>query len=78
MCFQFAKEREKWEEERQEKEKGLLDVTHVLKEQMKEKEEALKEKQALAVKEATEKLKASHQREMKDLMEKHQEVGFTN
>lgn len=76
----MAEEKEKWEEERQEKEK-LLGVTHLLEEQMKEKEEevkALLEKQVLAVEEATEKLKASHQQEMKDLMQKHQqEVGFT-
>ncbi|XP_028252082.1 pericentrin isoform X2 [Parambassis ranga] len=76
--MEFAEEREKWEEERQEKEKELLDITHVLKEQMKEKEEALEEKQALAVKEATEKLKTSHQLEMKDLMEKHQEISKLN
>ncbi|XP_017270711.1 pericentrin isoform X2 [Kryptolebias marmoratus] len=72
---ELADEREKWEKERQEKEK-LFGVTHLLEEQMKEKEEevkALLEKQGLAVKEATEKLKASHQQEIKNLMEKHQQ-----
>ncbi|XP_030575002.1 pericentrin isoform X2 [Archocentrus centrarchus] len=73
---ELAEVREKWEEERQEKEKELFDVRHLLEEQMKEKEEevkALLEKQAQAVVEATEKLKASHQQEIKDLMAKHQQ-----
>ena len=84
MCnviLKLAEEKEKWEDERQEKEK-LLYSTHLLEEQMKEKEEevkALLEKQVLAVEETAEKLKTSHQLEKKDLMEKHQqEVGFTN
>lgn len=50
--------------------------------QRREREEevkALLEKQVLAVEEAREKLKTSHQQEIKDLLEKHQqEVGFTN
>lgn len=49
---------------------------------MKEKEEevnALIEKQALAVEEASERLKAVHEQEMRKLVEKHQqEVGFAN
>ncbi|XP_070402930.1 pericentrin isoform X4 [Nothobranchius furzeri] len=68
---ELAEEREKWEEEKQEKEKLLG--------QVKEKEEEVKslsEQQLLAVEEATAKLNASHQQEMKDLMEKHhQEVS---
>lgn len=74
--------KEKWEEEKLEKDKEIFDVRHLLEEQMKEKVDevkALLEKQAQAVEEATEKLKASHQQEIKDLMEKHQqEVGFIN
>ncbi|KAM4541725.1 pericentrin isoform 3-T3 [Odontesthes bonariensis] len=72
---ELAEEKEKWEDERQEKEK-LLSTTRLLEEQMKEKEEevkALLEKQFLAVEEAAEKLKTSHQLEKKDLMEKHQQ-----
>ncbi|XP_072221841.1 pericentrin isoform X1 [Leuresthes tenuis] len=72
---ELAEEKEKWEDERQEKEK-LLNTTHLLEEQMKEKEEevkALLEKQVLAVEEAAEKLKTCHQLEKKDLMEKHQQ-----
>ncbi|XP_029316030.1 LOW QUALITY PROTEIN: pericentrin [Cottoperca gobio] len=72
----FAEEKEKWEEEKQEKEKGFLDVRHHLEEQRREKEEevkALLEKQLMAVEEATERLKTSHQQEMKDLMEKRQQ-----
>lgn len=77
---QLAEEREKWEDERQEKDKALLDVRHLLEEQRREQEEevkALVERQALAVEEATERLRKSHQEEVKDLMEKHQQqVGF--
>lgn len=57
-------------------------MRHHLEEQRREREEevkALLETQVVAVEEATERLKTSHQQEMKDLMEKHQqEVGFTN
>lgn len=70
--------KEKWEEERLEKDKEIFDVRHLLDEQMKEKVDkvkALLEKQA----QAAEKLKVSHQQEIKDLMEKHQqEVRFIN
>uniref|UniRef100_A0A3B5B329 Pericentrin-like n=1 Tax=Stegastes partitus TaxID=144197 RepID=A0A3B5B329_9TELE len=68
----LAEEKEKWEEERQEKEKEFLDVAHLLKKKEDE-VKALTEKQVLALKEATEKLKASHQHEIKDLLEKHQQ-----
>ncbi|XP_061599182.1 pericentrin isoform X2 [Cololabis saira] len=72
--LELAEEKEKWEEERQEKEK-LLDVTRGLEEQVK----ALLEKQVLAVDEATEKLKSSHQLEINDMMEKHElEVSELN
>lgn len=63
--------REKWEEERQEKNKELFDVIHHLKEK-EEEVKGLLEKQVQAVEEATEKLKASHQQEITNLMEKHQ------
>lgn len=71
---------EKWEEERQEKEKELHDVRHRLEEQRREGEEevkALLEKQAAAVDQVTQRLESSHKQERKDLMEKHrQEVEF--
>ena len=50
----MAEEKEKWEEERQEKEKELLDVRHLVEEQRREKEgelKALLEKQDLAMEE---------------------------
>ncbi|KAM4540827.1 pericentrin [Fundulus diaphanus] len=78
---ELAEEKEKWEEERQEKEK-LIDATRLLEEKMKEKEEevkALVEKQVLAVAEASGRLKASHEQEIRVLMEKHrQEVSELN
>lgn len=78
----MTEEREKWEEERQEKAKELLDVRYHLKEQIKQTEEevkALLEKQVTAVAEVTERLETSYQQERKDLMEKQQqEVGLTN
>ncbi|KAM6912231.1 pericentrin [Xenentodon cancila] len=61
--LELAEGREKWEEERQEKER-LLDATHLLEEQVK----ALLEEQVLAVEEAAENLR----KEKNDLMEKHQ------
>lgn len=76
----MTEEREKWEKERQEKVKEVLDVRYHLEEQMREKEEvkALLEKQVMAVGEVTERLETSYQQERKDLMEKHQQkVGFT-
>ncbi|XP_041668237.1 pericentrin isoform X2 [Cheilinus undulatus] len=72
---ELAEEREKWEDEKQEKEKDLLDMRRQLEEQRREREEeakALLQKQAMAVEEATERLKTSHQQEIKDLKEKHQ------
>lgn len=81
MLLQLTEEKEKWEEERQEKEKELLHVRHLMEEQRREGEEAVKallEKQALALEEVGERLKISHQKELKDLTEKYkQEVGFT-
>lgn len=68
--------KEKWEEERQEKDKALLDVRHRLEEQRWEREEEVKvflEKQVMAVEEATKRLESFHQEEIKDLMEKHQQ-----
>lgn len=57
-------------------------MRHHLEEQRREREEevkALLEKQDVAVEEATQRIETSHQQEMKDLMEKHQqEVRFTN
>lgn len=77
----MAEEKEKWEEERQEKEK-LIDSKRLLVEKVKEKEEEVKvllEKQILAVEEATARLKASHEQEVRNLIEKHQqEVRYTN
>ncbi|XP_042292883.1 pericentrin isoform X3 [Thunnus maccoyii] len=73
---ELAEEKEKWEEERQEKEKELLDVRHILEEQRREREEevkALLERQVVALDEATEKLRTSHQQEIKDLKNKHQQ-----
>ncbi|XP_041827485.1 pericentrin isoform X2 [Melanotaenia boesemani] len=78
---ELAEEREKWEEEKQEKEK-LLNMNRLLEEQMREKKEevkALLNKQNLVVKEATEKLEASHQQVITDLKEKHsQEISELN
>ncbi|KAK5857626.1 hypothetical protein PBY51_010856 [Eleginops maclovinus] len=73
---ELSEGKEKWEEERQEKEKELLDVRHDLEEQRREREEevkALLEKQLLVVKEATERLKTTHQEEIQHLMERHQQ-----
>lgn len=68
-------------EEKQEKEKELLDVRRLMEEQRKESKNevtALLAKQVQAFEEATKKLKSSHQHETEDLMEKHQqEVEFT-
>lgn len=68
--------KEKWEEERQEKDKALLDMRHRLEEQKREREEEVKvflEKQVMAVEEATKRLESCHQEEIKDLMEKQQQ-----
>uniref|UniRef100_A0A3Q2FFS1 Pericentrin n=1 Tax=Cyprinodon variegatus TaxID=28743 RepID=A0A3Q2FFS1_CYPVA len=67
--------------EAEEKEK-LIDSKRLLVEKVKEKEEEVKvllEKQILAVEEATARLKASHEQEVRNLIEKHQqEVRYTN
>lgn len=73
---ELAEEKEKWEEERQEKEKELLDIRHLMEEQQREREaemKALLEKQVWTVEETMERLKKSHQQEIKDLIEKHQQ-----
>ncbi|XP_007576770.1 pericentrin isoform X1 [Poecilia formosa] len=73
--LELAEEKEKWEEERQEKEK-LIDATRLLEEKLKEKEEEVKavvEKQAQAMEEVSEKLRASHKQEIRILVEKHQQ-----
>lgn len=51
-------------------------MKHHLEEQRREREEevkALLEKQVVAVEEASERLKTSHQQDIKNLMEKHQQ-----
>ncbi|KAM3870972.1 pericentrin [Diretmus argenteus] len=73
---ELAEVREKWEEEQQEKEKEMLGLRHLLEEQRREREEEVKavlERQALAVEEATQRLRKSHQEVVKDLMSKHQQ-----
>ncbi|XP_026194895.1 pericentrin-like isoform X2 [Anabas testudineus] len=73
---ELAEEREKWEKEKQEKEKGLLDMRHLMEEQRRERQDEIKallEKQVHAVEEATQKLKTSHEQDIKNLMEKHQQ-----
>ncbi|XP_047193520.1 pericentrin isoform X4 [Scophthalmus maximus] len=73
---ELSEEKEKWEEERQEKNKKLLDVKHLMEEQRRQREEEVKaflEKQVQVVEEVREKLKTSHQQEIKDLVEKHQQ-----
>lgn len=78
--MQLTEEREKWEEERQEKDKELVNVRHHLEEQRGKWEEevkALLEKQAVAVEEETKRLETSCKQEMNNLKEKHQqEVGL--
>lgn len=80
--FQLAEEREKWEDEKQEKDKDFLQIKRLLEEQRRERKEevmALLEKQRVLVEEATERLRACHRQEMKELEEKHQtEVRRTN
>lgn len=80
-CRQVTQEREKWEEERQEKDKELFEVRSHLEEQRNkwEKEvKALLEKQAVAVEEVTNRLQMSHKEEISRLQERQrQEVGKT-
>lgn len=78
--MQLTEEREKWEDERQEKDKELVNVRHHLEEQRGKWEEEVKvllEKQAVAVEEETKRLETSYKQEMNNLKEKHQqEVGL--
>lgn len=75
----MTQEREKWEEERQEKDKELLEVRRHLDEQRSKWEEevkALLERQATSVEEVTGRLQRSHKEEISRLQERHhQEVG---
>ncbi|XP_034015360.1 pericentrin isoform X1 [Thalassophryne amazonica] len=73
---ELTEEREKWEEERQEKQKELLDIRHLLEAEKREREvevKAVMERQALAIAEVTDRLRDSHQQEIKDLLEKHRQ-----
>lgn len=78
----MSDEREKWEVERQEKEKELVHMKLHQEEQLKEKEEEMKtllEKRVSSVKEDMDRLELSLQLEINDLTMKHQqEVGATN
>lgn len=67
--------REKWEEERQEKDDELQGVRRLLEEQRRDQELAMKalvEKQALALEKATECMRRSHHEEVEELDKKHQ------
>lgn len=80
VFLQATQEREKWEEERQEKDKELHGVRRHLEEQRSKWEEearALLEKQAASA-EVTNGLQTSHKEEISRLQERHrQEVGTT-
>lgn len=73
--LQLTEEREKWEMERQEKEKELVDLRHHLEEQLKEKDEDMKalEKRVTSMKGDMDRLEISHPQEIKDLTVKHQQ-----
>lgn len=75
VSLQLAEEREKWEVERQEKEKELVDLRHHLEEQLKEKDEEMKalQKRVTSMKEDMDRLQISHHQEIKDLTVKHQQ-----
>lgn len=75
VSLQLAEEREKWEVERQEKEKELVDLRHHLEEQLKEKDEEMKalQKRVTSMKEDMDRLQISHHQEIKDLTMKHQQ-----
>lgn len=75
VSLQLAEEREKWEVERQEKEKELVDLRHHLEEQLKEKDEEMKalQKRVASMKEDMDRLQISHHQEIKDLTMKHQQ-----
>lgn len=78
----MSDEREKWEVEKQEKEKELAYMKLHQEGQLKEKEEEMKtllEKRVSSVKEDMDRLELALQLEIKDLTMKHQqEVGATN
>lgn len=80
--LQVAQEREKWEEERQEKDKELFQVRHHLEEQRGKWEEEVKtllEKQATSVEEVTNRLQMAHKEEVRRMQERHhQEVGIAS
>lgn len=69
--LQLIEEREKWEVERQEKEKELV----VLRYQLKEKDEDIKvlQKNVTSIKEDMDRLEISHHQAIKDLTAKHQQ-----
>ncbi|XP_061699443.1 pericentrin isoform X2 [Syngnathoides biaculeatus] len=72
---ELGEEREKWEDERREKDKEVEDVREILEELRMERDEEVKglmERQVLAVREATERLQASHQREVAEVLDQHQ------
>lgn len=74
VSLQLTEEREKWEVERQEKEKELVDLRHHLEEQLKEKDEEMKalQKRVTSTKEDKDRLEISHHQDIKDLTVKHQ------
>lgn len=76
----MATVREKWEEERQEKDEELRSVRRLLEEQKRDQEselKALRERQAVTLDETADRLQRSHHKDVEELSEKHQaEVGF--
>lgn len=75
ISLQLTEEREKWEVERLEKEKELVDLRHHLEGQLKEKDEEMKalQKRLSSMKEHMDRLGISHDQEIKDLTIKHQQ-----
>lgn len=75
VSLQLTQEREKWEVERQEKEKELVDLRHHLEEQLKERDEEMKalHKRVTSMKEDMDRIDISHHQEIKDLTNKHQQ-----
>lgn len=75
VSLQLTEEREKWELERQEKEKELVDLRHHFEEQLKEKDDEMKalEKRVISMKGDLDRLEISHHQEIKDLTVKHQQ-----
>jgi len=76
----LATVREKWEEERQEKDEELRGARRLVEEQRRDREsevKALTERQALALDETTERLRRSHHEEVEERSKEHQaEVGL--